>query len=99
VNELPAPEKSNDRAPRACDDTPPAIEAMLAEGYRRMTPAAKLNRVRALNRAVLALAEADVRRRHPNADQREIELRVASRWLDAESMRRTFGWAPEREGY
>jgi hypothetical protein len=60
-----------------------------------MPPAAKLDRVRALNKALLALVEVDERRRHPNADQREIDLRVAARWLDPETMRRAFGWDPE----
>jgi hypothetical protein len=76
-------------------DTSPEVEAYVAAGYRRMSPAAKLDRVRALNEALLALAEADERRRHPDADQREIDLRVAARWLDAETMRRAFGWDPE----
>ncbi len=30
------------------DDTDPVIDAMLIEGYRRMSPAQKLERVRAL---------------------------------------------------
>ncbi len=99
MNDAHAPSETNDRAPHPCDDTPPAIEALLAEGYRRMSPAAKLERVRALNRALHALAEADVRRRHPNAGRREVELRIASRRLDADTMRRAFGWETEREGY
>jgi hypothetical protein len=85
---------SNATADRICD-TSPEVEAYVVEGYRRMPLAAKLDRVRALNAALLSLAEADERRRHPNADQREIDLRVASRWLDAETMRRAFGWDPE----
>jgi hypothetical protein len=76
-------------------DTSPEMEAYVAEGYRRMSPAAKIARVVALNGALLSLAEADERRRHPNADQREIDLRVAARWLDAETMRRAFDWDPE----
>ena len=52
-----------------------------------MSPAAKLDRVRALNEALLALAETDERRRHPDADQRELDVRVAARWLDAETDR------------
>ena len=85
---------SNAAADRV-SDTSPEVEAYVAEGYRRMTPAARIARVVALNGALLSLAEADERRRHPDADQREIDLRVASRWLDAETMRRAFGWDPE----
>ena len=84
--------------PNGVRDTSPTAEAYLVEGYRRMSPREKMARVRALNMAVLALAETDVRRRYPRADQREIDLRVASRWLDAETMRRVFGWDVEREG-
>lgn len=83
----------------APNDTHPAIEAMLVEGYRRMSPAQKLERVRALTRAVQELALADVRRRHPNADEREQALRVASRWIEPELMSRAFGWDVESNGY
>jgi hypothetical protein len=57
------------------DDTDPAIKALLIEGYRRMSPSQKLERVRVLTRAVQELALADIRRRHPNADEREQALR------------------------
>ena len=83
----------------APSDTDPAIEAMLVEGYRRMTPAQKLERVRALTRAVQELALADVRRRHPDADEREQALRVASRWIEPELMVRAFGWDVRTKGY
>jgi hypothetical protein len=88
-------ERTTDAAADRVRDTSPEMEAYVAAGYRRMSPAARFDRVRALNAAVLALAEADERRRHPDADDREIDLRVAARWLDAETMRRAFGWDPE----
>lgn len=42
------------------NDTHPQIEALLIEGYRKMSPSQKLERVRSLTRAVqeLALREA-----------------------------------------
>ena len=83
----------------APNDTHPTVEALLIEGYRRMSPAEKLERVRALTRAVQELALADVRRRHPNADEREQALRVASRWIEPELMSRAFGWDVEANGY
>jgi len=88
-------ERTPDAGADRVRDTSPEVEAYIAEGYRRMTPSAKIARVVALNAALLSLAEADERRRNPNADQREIDLRVASRWLDAETMRRAFGWDPQ----
>lgn len=81
------------------NDTHPKIEAILIEGYRKMSPAQKLERVRALSRAVQELALLDVRRRHPNADAREQALRVASRWIEPELMLRAFGWDVRKVGY
>ena len=81
------------------DDTDPAVAAILVEGYRRMSPSQKLERVRALNHAVQALALADIRRRHPNADEREQALRLASRWIAPELMLRAFAWDVQKVGY
>jgi hypothetical protein len=81
------------------NDTHPKIEAMLIEGYRKMSPSQKLERVRALTRAVQEFALVDVRRRHPNADAREQALRVASRWIEPDLMARAFGWDVREVGY
>jgi hypothetical protein len=81
------------------NDTHPQVDAILVEGYRRMSPAQKLERVRALTQAVQELAMLDVRRRHPNADAREQALRLASRWIDPDLMVRAFGWDPRVDGY
>lgn len=81
------------------NDTHPAIDALLIEGYRQMSASQKLERVRAMTRAVQELALLDVRRRHPDADAREQSLRVASRWLEPDLMVRAFGWDPRTMGY
>jgi hypothetical protein len=81
------------------NDTDPRIDALLVEGYRGMSPSQKLERVRALTRAVQELALADIRRRHPGADEREQALRLASRWIDPELMVRAFGWDVRKVGY
>lgn len=81
------------------DDTHPIVEALLIEGYRKMSPAQKLERVRSLTRAVQELALTDVRRRHSNADAREQALRVASRWIEPDLMARAFGWDVREMGY
>ncbi len=80
-------------------DTEPAVEAMLIEGLRRMSPPQKLERVRALNHAVQELALLDIRRRHPDADERELALRLASRWIEPELMVCAFGWDVRKVGY
>jgi hypothetical protein len=80
-------------------DTDPVVEALLIEGYRRMSPSEKFQRVRELTRAVQELALADIRRRHPEADEREQALRLASRWIEPELMVRAFGWDVREAGY
>jgi hypothetical protein len=84
---------------RPLSDTSPEAEKILIELYRRKPAWRKLRQVSELTRAVQELALCDIRRRHPHADEREQRLRLASRWLDARTMRRVFGWDQDREGY
>lgn len=84
---------------REPNDTHPDIEARIIAGYRAMTPARKFEIVCALTRAANDLALIDIRRRHPNADQREVMLRLASRTVDPELLKRAFGWDVGVEGY
>ena len=81
------------------NDTDPRIQAVLVAGYRAMSASQKLARVTALTRAVQELALLDIRRRHPKADQRELALRLASRWIDADLMKRAFDWDVQASGY
>jgi hypothetical protein len=80
-------------------DTDPEAERILIEGYRRMSASEKLKRVGELTELVRSVALADIRRRYPNASPRECQLRLASRWIDADLMRKAFGWDPDKEGY
>jgi hypothetical protein len=64
-----------------------------------MSPSQKVERVRALTRAVQELALIDIRRRHPEATEREQRLRLASRWLPPELMAKAFGWDVQSMGY
>ncbi len=64
-----------------------------------MSEAERLQKVWELNRLLVKLMEAEVRQRHPNADEREIRLRVASRWLPLELMQKVFGWNPKERGF
>ena len=41
------------------------------------------------------LAEAQERELHPDADDREIFLRVVARRLDRDTMKRVYGWSPD----
>lgn len=80
-------------------DTPPQIHKMIIEGYRKMTPQQKLQQVCELNQAVQQLALARIRQQYGEIPEREQRLRLASLWLDRETMIRVFQWDPEKEGY
>jgi len=58
-------------------DTPPEIEAMQIEGWRRMTAIEKAAIITGLTRATFELALAGVRYRYPVASAREQFLRRA----------------------
>lgn len=82
------------------DDTPPEVEEILLERYRRMTPEEKLEQVVALNRAAQGMALARIRAQYgPGLSEREERLRLAALWLDRDTMIEVFGWDPEVEGY
>lgn len=80
-------------------DTTAEAEARMIEILRRMTPAQRLHRSFELRACVLRLARARILATHPDALPREITLRLASLWLDAETMRRVWGWDPAAHGY
>ncbi len=80
-------------------DTPPEIEKIIIEGYRQMTAAQKLQIVQDLIRSAQLLALSDIKQRYPKANRRELKLRLASRWIEPELMRKAFGWDPNIEGY
>lgn len=83
----------------ATNDTSPAAERILIEGLRRMPAWRKLRRVAELNALTRSLAVADIRRHHPNADEREVRFRLAARLIDPALLRERCGWDVDREGY
>ena len=80
-------------------DTSPEAEAVMIGILRRMSPEAKLRQACALTRMVRELARAGLRRRHPEATEEELRKRFAALVLDAETVRKAYGWDVEREGY
>jgi len=80
-------------------DTPPHIQKLLIEGYRRMSPQQKLKRVDELTKAVQQLALARIRKQYGDISEEEQKLRLASLWLDRETMIKVFGWDPSVKGY
>jgi len=80
-------------------DTSLEVEQIMIEGYRKMPGWKKLKQVGELTQLVRQLAMNDIRRRYPLADDREVKLRLASRWLEPELMKQAFAWDLEKEGY
>lgn len=81
-------------------DTPPEVEEILLEGYRRMSPGEKLLQVFALNRRAQEMAAMRIQAKYgPDLSERELRLRLAALWLDRETMIAAFGWDPEVQGY
>jgi hypothetical protein len=80
-------------------DTLPEVEWIMIEGYRKMPAWKKLEQAPELTQLVRQLAMNDICRRYPLADDRERKLRLASRWLEPELMKKAFAWDPEKEGY
>jgi hypothetical protein len=71
---------------------------MQFELYRRMSPAEKAARVRALTLAVNTLALAGLRQQHPMASEEELRLRLAVRRLGADAVAQAYGWRAPRDG-
>ena len=83
----------------ATNDTSPAMERFVIEGYRRMSPAEKLARVVALNRALDQLATARIQARYgAELEEGEVRLRLAALRLGAGLMTAVFGWDPSVRG-
>ena len=81
------------------EDTPAEVERILIAGYRRMTPEQKLDRAFGLTEMLRELTAATIRQQRPDASEREVRLRIASRSIPRELMVAAFGWDPEVEGY
>ncbi len=81
------------------NDTSDQALRVMIDGYRRMKPADKMRQVDALTRTVQKMALARIREKYGDIPEKELKLRLASLWLDRETMVKVFGWDPEKEGY
>jgi len=80
-------------------DTHPEIERIIVEAARKMTFAERFQKVEQLIWAAEQLALADIKDRYPNATEHETRMRLGSRRIPADLMRKAFGWDPDVEGY
>lgn len=81
------------------NDTTPAAEKILIEGYRAMPPWKKLRQVAMLTATVNQMALTRIRKQYPSMSETKERLRLASLRLPRENMVRFFGWDPEIKGY
>jgi hypothetical protein len=80
--------------PEPYTDTDPRAMEVWLDLLRRMPPGKKIESVFSLNRMAIQFSEAGVRIAYPNADDREVFLRAASRRLSRDLMIRVYGWDP-----
>jgi hypothetical protein len=83
---------------KGASDTPPEVDALMFDFWRRATPSQKIQKILGMGKMVNALVRSQLRARYPAASAREIELRLASRNLDRETMIRAFDWDPDLHG-
>jgi hypothetical protein len=76
-------------------DTTADVERRQIEAWRRMSAAEKLRLVSEATEAVTRLALAGIRRRHPEASERECFLRLAAIRIGVENTRRMYPDARE----
>ena len=76
------------------DTDPRAFEAFI-EAQRRLGPAGRARQVFELTEMAAKASEAGVRMLYPDADEREVFLRVAARRLGDDVVRRVYGWDPQ----
>jgi hypothetical protein len=81
------------------EDTSISAELFLLDAWRKWTPQERLQRAWDASAFARGVAEGAIRQLHPEASEREILLRVASRRIDRDLMVRAFGWDPEVHGY
>ena len=79
-------------------DTNPDIEEMVLARWRSMLPEEKLLEIDELHRSVDAVARMGIRMRHPEADERELVMRVAALKYGRALVLEAFGWDPDADG-
>jgi hypothetical protein len=76
------------------DTNPKALRTYLDINHR-MTAGQKLQIVSEMYETMMANYTAQERKLHPEADDREIFLRVAARRLGWDVVKRVYGWRPD----
>jgi hypothetical protein len=75
-------------------DTSPEAWKVFIELQRKIAPGDKMRQVLDYSWFLSQMSESVLRSEYPDAPDREIFLRMASRRLDADTMRRVYHWDP-----
>ena len=79
-------------------DTSPEVEERVLARWRSMSPAEKLVEIDDLHRSVEGVARMGIRMRHPEADERELVMRLAALKYGRALVLEAFGWDPDARG-
>lgn len=85
---------------QATREVSPEMRKLITERYRQMTPNERFQKMLDLNDFVKATQMTAVRSQYPEADEFEVKMRVASRWVrNPELLKAAFGWDVSEKGY
>jgi hypothetical protein len=84
--------------PEPYSDTDPKAMEVWLDLLRKMPASQKIESVFALSTLAIEFSQAGVRMDWPQADDREVFLRAASRRLSREQMIQVYGWDPDANG-
>jgi len=79
-------------------DTHPEAEKVYIELLRDFSVSKKLCMVREITFGCQQMALTGIKQRYPEADEKEIRLRLAALWLKKEIMRKVFHWNVDEMG-
>ena len=77
----------------------PEIFEKQIQAYRAMDSSQKIQMMVDLNSFVTETQLSAIRAAHPEADEHEIKMRLASRWVKPELLKKAFGWDVAEKGY
>lgn len=77
-------------------DTHPDALRVWLKIQSQIPPEQKLQMISEMYDAIIELQMNEVRRLYPDADDREVFLRVTARRLGPDLMKKVYGWQPDR---
>ena len=81
------------------EDTDPKALEFFIELHRRMAPGERVAQIFEMCAFMEGLQRSSVLSMHPEADEREVFMRVAARRLGRDIMIQVYGWDPELHGW